>query len=77
MFKGIREKIKKAQMEREEERQRQLQAEINRLRAMSAKDLMIEILFELRDVNDRIDKIEQKIRDIEYKMPDQGWDVRF
>ena len=58
MFKGIREKIKKAQMEREEERQRQLQAEINRLRAMSEKDLMIEILFELRDVNDRIDKIE-------------------
>ena len=55
------EKMKEKKREREEERQRKLQEERNRLLAMSEKELLVEILLELRNIEDSIDNVNRSV----------------
>ena len=58
MFDRMKEKAR----QRQEERERQIREEWNRLFAMSEKELLIEILLELKRVEDRIDDVERSVR---------------
>ena len=58
MFKRMKEKAR----QRQEEREQQIREERNRLFAMSEKELLIEILLELKRVEDRIDDVERSVR---------------
>ena len=58
MFERMKEKAR----QRQEERERQIREERNRLLAMSEKELLIEILLELKRVEDRIDDVERVVR---------------
>ena len=48
------EKMKEKARQRQEERERQIREERNRLLSMSEKELLVEILLELKRVEDRI-----------------------
>ena len=58
MFERMKEKAR----QRQEERERQIREERNRLLSMSEKELLIEILLELKRVEDRIDDVERSVR---------------
>ena len=58
MFERMKEKAR----QRQEERERQIREEWNRLFAMSEKELLIEILLELKRVEDRIDDVGRSVR---------------
>lgn len=56
------ERIKERNRQRQEEREQRLRAERNRLLALSEKEVLIEILVELRRIEDRLDDIETTVR---------------
>ena len=58
MFERMKEKAR----QRQEECERQIREERNRLLAMSEKELLVEILLELKRVEDRIDDVERSVR---------------
>ena len=58
MFERMREKAR----QRQEERERQIREERNRLLSMSEKELLIEILLELKRVEDRIEDVERSVK---------------
>ena len=58
MFERMKEKAR----QRQEERERQIREERNRLLSMSEKELLIEILLELKRVEDRIEDVERSVK---------------
>lgn len=58
MFERMKEKVRQLQ----EERELQIREERNRLLSMSEKELLIEILLELKRVEDRIEDVERSVR---------------
>lgn len=48
--------------QRQEEREQQIREEKNRLLALSEKELLVEILWELKCIEERIDDVETSIR---------------
>ena len=58
MFERMKEKMR----QRQEEREQQIREEKNRLLALSEKELLVEILLELKRIEDRIDDVETSIR---------------
>lgn len=56
------ERIKERNRQRQEEREQRLRAERNRLLALSEKEVLIEILVELRRIEGRLDDIETTVR---------------
>ena len=58
MFERMKEKAR----QRQEERERQIREERNRLLSMSEKELLVEILLELKRVEDRIEDVETSVR---------------
>ena len=58
MFERMREKAR----QRQEERERQIREERNRLLSMSEKELLVEILLELKRVEDRIEDVERSVK---------------
>lgn len=48
--------------QRQEEREQQIREEKNRLLALSEKELLVEILLELKRIEDRIDDVETSVR---------------
>ena len=58
MFERMKEKAR----QRQEEREQQIREERNRLLAMSEKELLVEILLELKRVEDGIDDVERSVR---------------
>ena len=57
MFERMKEKAR----QRQEERERQIREERNRLLSMSEKELLIEILLDLKRVEDRIEDVERSV----------------
>ena len=58
MFEIMKEKMR----QRQEEREQQIREEKNRLLALSEKELLVEILLELKRIEDRIDDVETSVR---------------
>lgn len=58
MFERMKEKIREQQKEREQ----QIREEKNRLLALSEKELLVEILLELKHIEDKIDAVETSVR---------------
>lgn len=58
MFERMKEKMRQQQ----EEREQQIREEKNRLLALSEKELLVEILLELKRIEDRIDDVETSVR---------------
>ena len=58
MFERMKEKAR----QRQEERERQIREERNRVLSMSEKELLVEILLELKRVEDRIEDVETSVR---------------
>ena len=58
MFERMKEKMRQCQ----EEREQQIREEKNRLLALSEKELLVEILLELKRIEDRIDDVETSVR---------------
>ena len=58
MFERMKEKMR----QRQEEREQQIREEKNRLLALSEKELLVEILLELKHIEDRIDDVETSVR---------------
>ena len=58
MFERMKEKMR----QRQEEREQQIREENNRLLALSEKELLVEILLELKRIEDRIDDVETSVR---------------
>ena len=58
MFERMKEKIH----QRQEEREQQIREEKNRLLSLSEKELLVEILLELKRIGDRIDDVETSVR---------------
>ena len=58
MFERMKEKAR----QRQEERERQIREERNRLLSMSEKELLVEILLELKRVEDSIEDVETSVR---------------
>lgn len=58
MFERMKEKIH----QRQEEREQQIKEEKNRLLSLSEKKLLVEILLELKRIEDRIDDVETSVR---------------
>lgn len=58
MFERMKEKIH----QRQEEREQQIKEEKNRLLSLSEKELLVEILLELKRIEDRIDDVETSVR---------------
>lgn len=56
------EKMKEKARQRHEEREQKIREEKNRLLALSEKELLVEILMELKNVEDRLDDVERTIR---------------
>ena len=56
------EKMKERSRQRQEERERQIIEEKNKLLSLSEKELLIEILMELKRIEDRIDDVETSVR---------------
>ena len=55
MFERMKEKMR----QRQEEREQQIREEKNRLLALSEKELLVEILLELKRIEDRIDDVRE------------------
>ncbi len=58
MFEKMKERIRQQQ----EEREQQIREERNRLLSLSEKELLIEILLELKRIEDGIDDVETSVR---------------
>lgn len=58
MFERMKEKIH----QRQEEREQLIKEEKNRLLPLSEKELLVEILLELKRIEDRIDDVETSVR---------------
>ena len=58
MFERMKEKMR----QRQEEQEQQIREEKNRLLALSEKELLVEILLELKRIEDRIDDVETSVR---------------
>lgn len=58
MFEKMKEKIR----QRQEEREQEIKEEKNRLLSLSEKELLVEILLELKRIEDRIDDVETSVR---------------
>ena len=56
------EKIKEIRRKKEEEKERKLQEEKERLLALSDKELLVEILIELKRIEDGIDYVASNVR---------------
>ena len=56
------EKMKERKRQRQEEREQQIREEKNRLLSLSEKELLVEILMELKHVEDRIDNVARSVR---------------
>ena len=56
------ERMKEKKRQRQEERERRIREEMNRLFSLSEKELLIEILLELKRIEDRIDDVETSVR---------------
>ena len=56
------EKMKEKARQRQEEREQRIREEKNRLLALSEKELLVEILMELKNVKDRLGDVESTIR---------------
>ena len=56
------ERMKEKMRQRQEEREQQIREEKNRLLALSEKELLVEILLELKRIEDRIDDVETSVR---------------
>lgn len=56
------EKMKEKARQREEERKQQIREEKNRLLSLSEKELLVEILFELKRIEDKIDDVDASVR---------------
>ncbi len=55
------ERMKEKNLRRQEERERQIKEEKNRLSSLSEKELLVEILMELKRIEDRIDDVDTTI----------------
>ena len=55
------ERMKEKNLRRQEERERQIKEEKNRLSSLSEKELLVEILMELKRIEDRIDDVDRTI----------------
>lgn len=55
------ERMKEKNLRRQEERERQIKEEKNRLSSLSEKELLVEILMELKRIEDRIDDVDTAI----------------
>ena len=58
MFESMKEKKR----QRQEEREQLIREEKNRLLSLSEKELLVEILFELKRIENGIDDVERSIR---------------
>ena len=58
MFERMKEKYRQKQ----EEREQKIREEKNRLLSLSEKELLVEILLELKRIEDRIDDVERSVR---------------
>lgn len=58
MFERMKEKYRQKQEEREQE----IREEKNRLLSLSEKELLVEILLELKRIEDRIDDVDTSVR---------------
>lgn len=56
------ESMKERKSQRQEEREQQIREEKNRLLSLSEKELLVEILFELKRIENGIDDVERSIR---------------
>ena len=56
------ESMKERKRQRQEEREQQIREEKNRLLSLSEKELLVEILFELKRIENGIDDVERSIR---------------
>lgn len=55
------EKIKERNRQRHEERQQQIMEEKNRLLLLSEKELLVEIIIELKRLEDKIDDVNRSV----------------
>ena len=58
MFEKTKEKIR----QRQEAREQKIREEKNRILSLSEKELLVEILLELKRIEDRIDDVETSVR---------------
>lgn len=58
MFERMKENLR----QRQEKREQQIREEKNRLLSLSEKEVLIEILLELKRIEDRIDSVEASVR---------------
>ena len=56
------ESMKERKRQRQEEREQRIREEKNRLLSLSEKELLVEILFELKRIKNGIDDVERSIR---------------
>lgn len=56
------ERMKEKNRQRQEEREQEIREEKNRLFSLSEKELLVEILLELKRIEDRIDDVETSVR---------------
>lgn len=56
------ERMKEKKRHRQEEREQKIREEKNRLLSLSEKELLVEILLELKRIEDRIDDVERSVR---------------
>ena len=56
------ESMKERKRQRQEEREQRIREEKNRLLSLSEKELLVEILFELKRIENGIDDVESSIR---------------
>ena len=56
------ESMKERKRQRQEEREQRIREEKNRLLSLSEKELLVEILFELKRIENGIDDVERSIR---------------
>ena len=56
------ERMKESLRQRQEKREQQIREEKNRLLSLSEKEVLIEILLELKRIEDRIDSVEASVR---------------
>lgn len=55
------ERMKEKKRQRQEEREQKIREEKNRLLSLSEKELLVEILLELKCIEDRIDDVERSV----------------
>lgn len=56
------ERMKEKNRQRQEEREQRIREEKNRLLSLSEKELLVEILMELKRIEEKIDDVETSVR---------------